>query len=667
MTQPAAVLLLVAVLVTAATGALAGPRAAGAIPATGSTGATGATGATGRTGTPALTAAPRSARVVVIGVTGLRWDDVGPATPSLQRLAAAGSVGVLSVKTAAARDCGADAWLSLGAGDRVRTAAGPWRSCPDHVPGLAALPGLRSEVARLPRDAVVGELAVALGGTCVAADGPGALLSVAGTAVPACPATAASVQLVDAGIVHHDGRRAHDVVAADHRVAQAAAAGGTVLVVGVGESGRDVEHLHVAVAAGPGFGRGGLVSPSTRRAPYVQLIDVAPTVLQLLGRPQPAAMSGQPWRTSGAAPTRATLADLDVRAGAVRALTVPFFVGLVALIVLVLGASVATRMARTPLRLAALAAAAAPVAFFLADLVPWWRQDVRSLALLAAVSVADVVVVALAMIGPWRRAALGPVGVVCGGTALVLSADLVSGARLQIDSLAGYSPLVAGRFAGIGNVAFAVLATAGLLATACAVRDRSRRTTLVVCALVGLTLVAVDGSPSWGSDFGGVLALVPGFAVLAMLAARIRVSILRLALVGTSAVVLVAGFAVADYLRPVASRTHLGRFVDQLLHGGAGTVVGRKAGANLALLLHSPLTAVVPLLVLGLGLVVLRPRGGALVLQRFPPWRAALLSVLVMALVGFVTNDSGVAVPALALALAVPATVAVGLGGAPSR
>jgi len=55
------------------------------------------------------------------------------------------------------------------------------------------------------------------------------------------------------------------------------------------------------------------------------------------------------------------------------------------------------------------------------------------------------------------------------------------------------------------------------------------------------------------------------------------------------------------------------------------------------------------------------------VLQRFPAWRAALLSVLVMALVGFVTNDSGVAVPALALALAVPATVAVGLGGAPSR
>jgi len=188
-----------------------------------------------------------------------------------------------------------------------------------------------------------------------------------------------------------------------------------------------------------------------------------------------------------------------------------------------------------------------------------------------------------------------------------------------------------------------------------------------VCALVGLTLVAVDGSPSWGSDFGGVLALVPGFAVLAMLAACIRVSILRLVLVGTSAVVLVAGFAVADYLRPVASRTHLGRFVDQLLHGGAGTVIGRKAGANLALLLHSPLTAVVPLLVLGLGLVVLRPRAGALVLQRFPAWRAALLSVLVMALVGFVTNDSGVAVPALALALAVPASVAVGLSGAPSR
>ncbi len=180
MSRPAAVLLLVGVLVTATIGALAGPRAAGATGATGGTGATGATRATGGSGALTPTAAPRSPRVVVIGVTGLRWDDVGPATPSLQRLAAAGSVGVLSVKTAAARDCGADAWLSLGAGDRVRTAAGPRRSCPDHVPGPAALPGLRFEVESLPRDAVVGELAVALDGICVTADGPGALLAVGG-------------------------------------------------------------------------------------------------------------------------------------------------------------------------------------------------------------------------------------------------------------------------------------------------------------------------------------------------------------------------------------------------------------------------------------------------------------------------------------------------------
>ncbi len=625
----------------------------------------------------AASADPEPARIAVIGVTGLRWDDLGALTPTLQRLAGQGSVGALSVKTAAARDCRADVWLTLGAGDRARAGSGGRESCPDAVPGLEVLPQIRADVATLPRDAVVGELAVALGAGCVTAEGPGALLSIAGAATGAasggCPRGRGTVRLVDAGIVHHDGRRRGDLAAADDRVSRALDGVGTVLVVGAGESGRDLEHLHVALAVGPSFGRGALVSASTRRTPYVQVIDVAPTILHLLGLPQPAAMSGQPWRTSGAAPSRARLADLDRRARGMRELTVPFFVGLVALIALVLGSALATgrtgrvRTVRTvrALRLAALVATAGPVAFFLANLVPWWSQEPRWPALFGAVALADVLVVGAGLLGPWRRAALGPVGVVCGLTALVLSGDLLTGAHLQIDSLAGYSSLVAGRFAGIGNVAFAVLAAAALLATACAVSGRSRRTTLVVCSVVGLFTVAVDGSPSWGSDVGGVLALVPGFAVLALLASRLRVSLSRLVLAVIAAGALVTGFALLDYSRPAPSRTHLGRFVEQVLHGEAGTVIGRKAGANLDLLLHSPLTALVPLLVLAVALVVLRPRGAvAVVLDRTPAWRAGLVSVLAMALVGFLTNDSGVAIPALALAIAVPAAVFVALSGA---
>ena len=40
---------------------------------------------------------------------------------------------------------------------------------------------------------------------------------------------------------------------------------------------------------------------------------------------------------------------------------------------------------------------------------------------------------------------------------LVLVVDVLTGGRLQINTVFGYSPLVAGRFAGLGNLAFAIV------------------------------------------------------------------------------------------------------------------------------------------------------------------------------------------------------------------
>src|SRR5450759_868466 len=101
-------------------------------------------------------------------------------------------------------------------------------------------------------------------------------------------------------------------------------------------------------------------------------------------------------------------------------------------------------------------------------------------------------------------------------------------ARLQISSLAGYSPLVAGRFAGIGNAAYGVFAPAVLLAGAAlagsALAGRSLQVALAITAVLGLVAIVVDGSPAWGSDVGGVLALMPGVAVLVLGCAGSRVS-----------------------------------------------------------------------------------------------------------------------------------------------
>ena len=71
-------------------------------------------------------------------------------------------------------------------------------------------------------------------------------------------------------------------------------------------------------------------------------------------------------------------------------------------------------------------------------------------------------------------------------------------------------------------------------------------------------------------------------------------TVVRLVAILAAAVLAVGTVAVLDWLRPAGDRTHLGRFVEQVLTGEALTVVLRKASANLDILLGSPLVWMLP-------------------------------------------------------------------------
>lgn len=635
-------------------------------------------------------------RVVVIGIPDLVWADVTPtATPALWGLVGRGSVGALSVRAAVSRTCAADGWLTLGAGNRASAGQGSGQ-CSAVVPDAAQA---RRANRRMHFDTQVGVLGSTLAANrqCAAAVGPGAALAAADSTgrvaaytpspqslptrfLDRCAVTLVAIDDLAQGA----GTRRARLGRVDHQVAILLDRVGkdtTVLLAGLSEAGLTRPRLHVAVAAGPAprgaTYDGGYLTGSPQTSPYAQLIDVAPTVLALRGVRQPAAVVGQPWRPvpapSSAADRVARLTDLAVAAQAHRRLVPPFFALLVILqfMLYVLAALVIRRNAGRRLRAvtagAALAFASVPAASFLANLVPWWRADRPLLAVGAVVASVDAAIVIAALRGPWRRHLLGPITVVASITSLVLAADVMTGSRLQMFSLAGYSALVAGRFYGLGNVAFALFGTAALLAaTGIADRLTTRGRQASAIVLVGLAAIAVDGAPSWGADFGGVLALAPGVAVLALAAAEKRFTLVRFVLVFLAAAGLVTAFATADYLRPAAERTHLGRFVGQVLDGGALTVIERKAGANLGLLTHTPLALIVPAALAFLALVLLRPTStgaGALsrAFQQAPLLRPGLIAVLVTAAVGFVVNDSGVVVPAMAMTLAVPLALAVSL------
>ncbi len=502
------------------------------------------------------------------------------------------------------------------------------------------------------------------------------------------------------------------------RAAVQALPGETLLLLqGVSEVNDGRPQLHVGMASGPGFGAGWLTSASTGRAPYAQLIDVAPTVLRALGEESPSSFNGQPMRAAGERPGPAEAVATLVRANTAATThhrhTSYFFWSLVTVSALVLAAGLPVLGARLRsgagaghgrlaglrptaapvgvLRLAALAAAALPVATYLGGVVPWERSGAPLVALTGAVLAADAVVLAVAVLGPWRRRRLGPGAVVAGITLATLVGDVLTGSHLELMAPLGYDPIVAGRFTGYGNLSFGLLSVSALLVTAGlataagrrARPERARRATGLTVLAAGLVVVAVVGAPPLGRDFGGVLAALPGFLLLAMLLTRTRVTVVRLAGILGLAVLAVGTVAVLDWTRAAQDRTHLGRFVEQVLTGEAWTVVSRKADANLDILMRSPLAWMLPVaLVAAVWLV--RRRGGLLRSPRdgagerpataagrarLTPAdafvvRAALVSTALSLAIGAAVNDSGVAVPGTAATLLVPLLVWLATGPA---
>jgi hypothetical protein len=654
-------------------------------------------------------AASQHPAVVVIGAPDLRWGQLtAAAQPQLWSLLPAAAAGSLSIKAVDPVTCPDDGWLTLGAGNRVTAQDRRGGRCPDavtlpvtavgagaKVPAIASVARHNSALDDGTKVGALGDAATAAG-SCVAAAGPGAALAAANSSgqvgryladpqvaasdlafLQACPITVLTGTAADAGAL----------AAGVHATAPAA----DVLVVGLAQPGTEHAHLEVAIALGPTFaaGRPGaarLDSASTRRAPFVQLVDVAPTLLSISGIAAPSSIIGEPWRsvigsTSSTGAEVLALNDLDRAAQRQSGAIVPFFLVLVAFMLVSggVGWMLARRVAHAdadhdsprpsswrdaPVAIGlCIASALVPAASFTANLAPWWRSDhplVALFALTAAGVAVGAVFVVLADNLVWRRSPLGPVGGVGVVTAAVIGLDLLTGARLQIFSMAGYSPLVAGRFAGIGNVAFGVFAAGALLAIgALAARQSTPRAMISAVAVPGVIAVALDGGPSWGSDVGGVLALVPTLVLLAGWLSGARVSWRRAALGVLAAVVVVSALGAVDYARPADHQTHLGRFVGKVLHGGAWTILRRKGVADVRLLTHSPLTLLIPLLVIAAIAVLVRPMG---VLKRAfeaePALRPVLAAVLVMSLIGAVVNDSGVVIPALAVLVVLPAAVA---------
>jgi hypothetical protein len=396
--------------------------------------------------------------------------------------------------------------------------------------------------------------------------------------------------------------------------------------------------------------------------PFVQLVDVAPSVLSLAQLPAPASMEGRPMSVAdgpNAAARRAYLVEVNraaqFRDGLIRGATLTLAVAQVVLCGLAVAAFRWRRFAgfRRFLAPAALGLLAVPLGFWLAGGLPFYRWGGVAYAvfvLAIAIGVAGVA------IGTLRRNPIDPVvGVLAAVVGLVVL-DVITGARLQLNTVLGYSPTVAGRFIGLGNLAYAVLgASAVFLAGLLAHRIPGRRGRVLAGALL-VVVCLVDGLPFFGADVGGMLSLVPASAAMMWLLSgrQIRVRAVLLGAAGTVAVVFMAGFI--DLARPATSRTHLGRLFERVrVQGwdGLWTVVERKAAANLGTLGLSVWTLLVPVLFLLLAVLLYKAPGRLReVKAAIPEMHAVLVAFGILALLGFALNDSGIAIPGVMLGIA---------------
>lgn len=523
----------------------------------------------------------------------------------------------LVVQTARHRQCAADVWLTLGWGAR---AAMPGTACTTPTVTNGNIDGW-AEIVRANTHyhfgAKPGALAASLArrGECVGATGPLAALAAADATghlaeYHAAPAVGrCRVQLVDAT----------SAPSFDDATMQA-----------TNQLEAD-QAIFVGLPNGAHFGavavtkEVGLLRGSTGRDGIVILPDVTAYV-------------SDPASLTTVHRAQRPLADVDRREHLKLQYSDRYKIFGVGLPLLLLYLWWAARR-RVP-RPVALTVASIPAAGFLVSAVPWWRASRPGLAVSAGVAVAAVAIAASgARLARLDRApaAVGVAGV----CAALLTVDAVTGAHLERDGLASYSAILGGRFYGIGNAGFAVLATAAVIAVGALARRIGAPAWLLLVPLIG-----VDALGPLGADFGGAIALTAALVVGVATRAR-RTAVVLGSLAG---VAIAIGAALVDYARPHARQTHLGRFVGDVLHGNWSDTLVRKASEAIHSVTGTPLPVVV-VLSLAVAVYALRRLADSAL---HPTVRA----LVVLWVVGSVVNDSGILVAAAGVAMATPLLLA---------
>lgn len=436
-----------------------------------------------------------------------------------------------------------------------------------------------------------------------------------------------------------------------------------VVVAPSSRSGR-AAHLNLFALHAPRMGAGLLRSSVTRQDGFVSIVDFAPTVAALAGTPlDEGEVEGRPvtvTRQGGTSESRLeTLIDADDDAVFRDRVLFPFAITFITLQILLSAAFAWSlwKKRKFPLvvEVGTLALLACLPLTYWAALMPfseWGYPAYFSFTLGGAACIA-------AALHRWARHPLLPLTVLLGAIIATAAVSVVVlDSRLQLSTVFGDSPIIAGRFSGINNVTFSQLMVAAIVLAVFLAHQLPRRTSLPwIAALLGGVLL-VDVAPMWGADVGGILAGVPGLALTLWLLSGKRVRLRHILICGLATAAAVMLLGALDLARDPSERTHLGRLFERV--GSEGwdglfTIVDRKRQAMMTSLSESVWRFMVVPTALAVGYLTWRaPASLHGLRQRIPELDSGLVGIAAVGVLGLVLNDSGVAVPGVMLGVAVP-------------
>jgi len=467
---------------------------------------------------------------------------------------------------------------------------------------------------------------------------------------------------------------------------QAASADGLLVVIPVATAKYwyEAPEFGPLVVFGEGFD-GTVVSASTKRPGLATNLDIAPTVLAKLDLTPPAAMLGKPLSSRADARDVATrvasLSRMNDSVGAIDRTRDAWFIRWfcwAAGTLVVLAAALVLLSARRRMPALAMLAEVALTLVLAAFPAAWLMfalnaqpSNVTEVVRAFVTALAAVAGLAFAVRAWFPRTRVAEPLFLTALANITILADQWLGHPIE-SGLFSYSTAAGWRFYGMGNEGAAIvvgasIATVGLLADALAERPRAasavRRFGMPV---MGLVVLVTAAAPFAGANAGvavwGVVAYAVAWAAMNRVRLTWRVALLTLGAVAAA----VVAFAALDLARSDGG-THLARFASGILRGdvaSTGELIWRKLQNNLNYLPQTPYTGLAAAIAVAFAALRFAPsRPLRAARESAPALGAAVLGIFVGCLAAWVTEDSGIVMPALMMLAGAVPLVAIALRG----